>query len=235
MILSCIIIDDEPLARKGLKEYIADTGFLYLKGEFENPVKAMEVMNGMNIDLIFLDIQMPRLSGIEFLNVLPHPPLVIITTAYPQYAVEGFEYNAVDYLVKPFSFERFYKAAVRARAMLLQQEAKNSSGEYFFIKSDNKLIKIAYDEILFIEALQNYIAVHTKDHKYISYLTFKSVESNLPVEHFLKIHKSYIVALRYVESIEGNLVKIGKNLLPIGRSYKEEVMKRLLDGHLFKR
>lgn len=240
MILNCIIIDDEPLARKGLKEYVQDVDFLKLEGEFDNPLKAMDCLMYSSIDLIFLDIQMPKITGLEFLKTYANPPLVIFTTAYPQYAVEGFEWNAVDYLLKPFSFERFWKAVVKVRSLKEYKQvpvniSSNAGLDYFFIKSDNKLVRIQYDEILFIEALQNYVALHTLHKKYITYLTFKSVEDHLPSEHFVKIHKSYIVSISKVESIEGNEVKVGTHSLPVSRTSKEEVMEKLLRGRFLKR
>jgi DNA-binding LytR/AlgR family response regulator len=236
--LNCIIIDDEPLARKGLKEYILDVDFLHLSGEFSNPLKAMTVLEQEKIDLVFLDIQMPKLTGLEFIKTLKAQPLVIFTTAYPQYAVEGFDLDALDYLVKPFSFDRFLKAAIKARTHV--ETAKQAIYEkpdptYFFIKSDNKLVKVLYDDLLFVEALQNYVAVHSKDKKLITYLTFKSVEEHLPPDRFLKIHKSYIVSIAKIDSIEGNEVKIGPHSLPISRSSKEEVMEKILQNRYLKR
>src|SRR5215813_11347746 len=162
MVINCIIIDDEPLARKGLKEYIADVDFLHLAGEFDNPVKAMELLAKEETQLLFLDIQMPKITGLEFFKALKHAPPVIFTTAFPQYALDGFELNALDYLVKPISFERFLKAAMRAKEYYEVRQKNNTEttttagADYFFIKADNKLVKIAYDEILFAEALQNY-------------------------------------------------------------------------------
>ena len=240
MILSCIIIDDEPLARKGLKEYIQDVDFLQLAGEFDNPMKAIDLLMQQKIDLVFLDIQMPRMTGLEFLKTLQQPPLVIFTTAYPQYAVEGFELNAIDYLLKPFPFERFLKAVMKARSLRETGGMPAATGtaaepDYFFIKSDNKLIKIRYDEILFVEALQNYVAVHTTDKKYITYLTFKSIEEYLPAGHFVRTHKSFIVAAAKVESIEGNDIKIGQHHIPISRTERETVLQQLLQNRLLKR
>jgi DNA-binding LytR/AlgR family response regulator len=239
MMMRCVIIDDEPIARQGLKEYIQDVDFLQLAAEFDNPLKAAGVLMTEKIDLLFLDIQMPRMTGMEFLKTLAHPPLVIFTTAYPQYAVEGFEQNAIDYLLKPFSFERFWKAVLKARSMhetIMQPAAlPPAEPDYFFIKSDNKLIKIAYDEILFVEALQNYVAVHTADKKYITYLTFRSIEEHLPAPRFIRTHKSYIVAAAKVESIEGNDIKIGSHHIPISRTERETVLQQLLQNRLLKR
>jgi DNA-binding LytR/AlgR family response regulator len=237
--LRCIIIDDEPIARKGLREYIQEVEFLHLVGEFDNPLKASDALLDGNVDLVFLDIQMPRMTGLDFLKSWKVPVMVIFTTAYPQFAVEGFEVSALDYLVKPFSFERFWKAVLKAKAhaasLIHVQSAKSEIAEYFFIKTDNKLIKINYDDILFIEAMQNYVSVHTREKKYITYLTFKSVEDHLPSTGFLKIHKSYIVSIARIDSIEGNLVRIGTHELPISRSSKEEVLEKILQNKYLKR
>ncbi len=238
--INCIIIDDEPLARKGLKEYIADTEFLNLAGEFDNPLKATELISRGEVQLLFLDIQMPKITGLDFFKTLQHAPPVIFTTAYPQYALEGFEVNALDYLVKPISFERFLKAVLKAKEYYEVRE-KNvseetlSSAKYFFIKADNKLVKLEYEEVLFVEALQNYVTIHTKDKKYITYLTFKSVEDYLPADKFIKTHKSYIVAASKIDSIEGNDIRVGQHHVPISRNLKDEVMERLLKGKFLKR
>lgn len=235
--LTCIIIDDEPLARKGLKEYIEDAEFCQLKGEFDNPTKAMDCLSKESIDLIFLDIQMPKLSGLDFVKTMTKPPMIIFTTAYPQHAVEGFELNAVDYLLKPFSFDRFWKAILKAKAIKDHQSPGNqgSESDYFYIKTDNKLVKINYTDVLFIEALQNYVAIHTLSQKHIGYLTLHSIEENLPSQRFVKTHKSFIVAIDKVESIEGNEIRIGTHHIPISRTEKETVMEKLVQNKLFKR
>lgn len=242
MQIKCIIIDDEPLARKGLKEYIADVDFLQLLGEFENPLKATQVLGTGTVQLVFLDIQMPKISGLEFLKSLKHAPPVIFTTAFPQYALDGFELNALDYLVKPVSFDRFLKAVMRVKEYyeVRQKNAatvddNSPSSDYFFIKADNKLVKLNYDEILFVEALQNYVTIQTIDRKYITYLTFKSVEEYLPSDKFIKIHKSYIVAASKIDTIEGNDIRVGIHHLPISRNLKDEVMEKLLKGKFLKR
>ena len=239
MSIRCIVIDDEPLARKGLKEYIADTDFLQLVGEFENPLKAADMISRGEVQLLFLDIQMPKITGLEFFKTLPHAPPVIFTTAFPQYALDGFELNALDYLVKPISFDRFLKAVLKAKEYYEIREKNiqetEASANYFFIKADGKLVKVMYDDILFAEALQNYVVIQTKDKKYITYLTFKSVEDYLPSQTFIKTHKSYIVAASKIESIEGNEIRIGLHSIPISRNLKEEVMDRLLKGKFLKR
>ncbi|HMU46288.1 MAG TPA: LytTR family DNA-binding domain-containing protein [Chitinophagaceae bacterium] len=241
MKISCIIIDDEPLARKGLKEYISDTDFLELAAEYDNPLKAADIITSGKIQLLFLDIQMPKITGLDFFKSLQLAPPVIFTTAFPQYALEGFELNALDYLVKPISFDRFLKAAMRAKEFYevrqknLAETQNESSGEYFFIKADSKLVKIIYSEILFIEALQNYVVIHTSDKKYITYLTFKSVEEYLPSDRFIKTHKSYIVAVSKIDSIEGNDIRMSQHHIPVSRNMKEEVMDKLLKNKFLKR
>lgn len=239
--IRCIIIDDEPFARKGLKEYVNDIDFLELAGEFDNPLKAASLINSGEVELLLMDIEMPKITGLNFFKTLQHAPPVIFITAYPEYALEGFEVNALDYLVKPVSFDRFLKAAMKAREFYeLRQKNKEEqatpAGEgYFFIKADNKLIRIAHDDILFAEALQNYVAIQTRQKKYISYLTFRAVEEYLPAASFIKTHKSFLVAAAKIDSIDGNDISIGSYHVPISRNLKEEVMDKLLKGKFLKR
>ncbi len=239
--INCIIIDDEPLSRKGLKEYIADIDFLNLVGEFDNPLGATEMIGSGEVHLLFLDIQMPKITGLDFFKTLKNPPPVIFTTAYPQYALDGFEVNALDYLVKPISFDRFLKAAMKAKEFYEVRQknkteaASGTAAEYFFIKADNKLVKILFEDILFVEALQNYVTIHTTTKKYISYLTFKSVEDYLPANRFIKVHKSYIISAAKVDSIDGNEIRMGEHRIAISRSLKDEVTEKLLKGKFLKR
>jgi len=240
MKINCIVIDDEPLARKGLREYIADVDFLNLIGDYDSPIKAASQVSRGDVQLLFLDIQMPKITGLDFFKTLQNPPPVIFTTAFSQYALEGFEVNALDYLVKPISFDRFLKASLRAKEFYEVREKNlaettETSPDHFFIKADNKLVRILYEDILFAEALQNYVVIHTKDKKYITYLTFKSVEDYLPFEKFIKTHKSYIVSASKIESIEGNDIRIGQHHIPISRNLKDEVMDKLLKGKFLKR
>lgn len=238
MNITCIIIDDEPLARKGLKEYVTDVDFLNLIGEFDNPLKAAELISRGEVQLLFLDIQMPKITGLDFFKTLQTAPPVIFTTAYPQYALEGFEVNALDYLVKPVSFDRFFKAVLKAKEFYEVRDTnrkETESSDYFFIKADNKLVKILFDEVLYVEALQNYVTIHTAARKYMTYLTFKSVEDYLPADKFLKVHKSYIVAASKIDSIEGNDIRIGQQHIPISRNQKDEVMDKLLKNRFLRR
>ncbi len=234
--INCAIIDDEPLARKGLREYIADIDFLQLAGEYDSPLKAVEQIKAGAIQLLFLDIQMPRLSGLDFLKTMAKPPLTVITTAYPEYALEGFELDVLDYLVKPIAFNRFVKAVMKAKEYLsARTPAPNVEDDFIFIKADNRLVKLFYDDILFVEATQNYITIFTKTKKYITYLTFKSIEEALPASRFLKVHKSFIVQLSKVESVDGNDLVIDAHNIPVSRANKDEVMQKILSGKFLKR
>ena len=231
--LSCLIIDDEPLARKGLMEYVDELDFLQCLGEFDSVMPAMELIRSGKVDILFLDIQMPRMTGIDLVKSVKELPAVIFTTAYPQYALEGFEWNVLDYLVKPISFDRFLKAVMRARDL---QDLKQPTGaDHFFIKVDGRLQRIQLSELLFVEAMQNYVVVHTLDRKYITYLTFKAIEEFLPSAQFIRIHKSYIVSAPQIETMEGNIIRVRGHELPLSRNLKDEVMEKLLKGKYLKR
>lgn len=240
MLIKIVIIDDEPLARKGLKEYVADVDFLQLVGEFDHPLKAADLISKGEVQLLLLDIQMPKITGIDFFKLLQQAPPVIFTTAYPQYALDGFELNALDYLVKPISFDRFLKAAMKAKEYYeLRQQNKTVEQEEqqtdFYIKADNRFVRIAFNDVLFVEALQNYVCIYTAAKKYISYLTMKSVEEYLPASQFIKTHKSFIVNAAKIDAIDGNEIRLGEHRIPISRSEKEEVMEQLLKNKFLKR
>ena len=225
-----IIIDDEPLARNVIKEYAKKISTLNIIGECEDAICAHQILQTKKADIIFLDINMPKLSGIEFLKNLKNPPLVIFTTAYSEYAMEGYELNIIDYLKKPFSFERFCKAYFRAEEMyLLKQSATNNDviekqSDFIFIKSDKKSIKVNISNIMYIEGLGDYIKIFLNDKKLVTNLSMKKIENLLPTTQFYRIHKSYIIAIDKVESIEGNMVKINNTRLPIGNSYRQDFM-----------
>ena len=235
--ISCIITDDEPLARQGLADYIAEIDFLQLVGLCTNPLELMKLINEQPADLLFLDLQMPKMNGFEFLKVVQQPPMVVITTAYPQFAVQGFEYRVLDYLVKPITFDRFYTAALRAKdqhALTTNAAAQHSKvpDEYIFIKSGQVYEKIILDDILFISALENYIAIVTKHAKHISLMPLKTMEEYLRKKPFLRIHKSYLVAISKIEAIEGNEIRIGTHHIPISRNYREQVMQVVMEKKL---
>lgn len=228
--ISALIIDDEPLARNIIKEYSRNIPALNILGECADAVEASQFLLQNHIDLIFLDINMPKISGIDFLRNLVHPPMVILTTAYSEYALEGYELNIIDYLKKPFSFERFFKAYLKAedyyqiRKNYQTDVETTNQKQFIFLKSDKKNIKINISEICFIEGLGDYIKVYTSSQKYISNLSMKKIIDCLPHEKFLRIHKSYIIAIDKIESLEGNLVKINNSKLPVGNNYKNDLL-----------
>lgn len=245
MTLRCIIVDDEPLARKVLREYVEDTGFLSLAGEAENPLKAGALLDAHAIDLIFLDINMPRLSGLEFLRSARSLPMVIMTTAYAEYALDGFELDVIDYLVKPFSFERFLKACHKAKEYhalahphepaRLSAQAGEAADNHFFVKCDGRIEKLRYDDLVYIEAMLNYVILHTLTGKRIVYLTMKSIIGQLPATQFLKIHKSYIINLSKVKSIDGAMVQFEQGAVPISQQYYDKVVKAIVKDRLLRR
>jgi len=219
-----IIIDDEPLARNVIKEYAKKIPSLNIVGECEDAICAHQMLQNKLVDLIFLDINMPKLTGIEFLKTLKNPPIVIFTTAYSEYAMDG------DYLKKPFSFDRFCKAYFRAEELLLLKQSAikteiiEKQNDYIFIKSDKKTIKVNISEIFYIEGLGDYIKLYMTDKKLITNLSMKKIENLLPVNQFFRIHKSFIISLDKIESLEGNMVKINNTKLPIGNNYRPNFM-----------
>ena len=238
MKLKCIIVDDEPVARKVLQEYIEDIPFLELSGQADNPLKAQTILDHDKIDLIFLDINMPKLSGIEFLKTSSSLPMIIITTAYSEHALDGFALDVLDYLVKPFSFERFLKACNKAKeynALKLRAEKTPEQDNYFFVKCNGRIEKILYDELLCVEASLNYVTLHTTNGKMIVYLTIKGMMESLPTDSFLKVHKSFIVNLKKIKRIEGNIIHIGSAAIPISQNYQQEVMESILKNRMLKR
>ncbi len=240
MKLKCIIVDDEPIARKVLQEYIEDIDFLELAGSAENPLKANVILSEQAIDLMFLDINMPKLNGIEFLRTSSSLPLVIMTTAYAEYATTGFELDVMDYLVKPFSFERFLKACnkVKDYCELKNQSANGNkiSNDHFFVKCDGKIEKVLYSEVIYIEAMLNYIVLHTEARKMIVYLTIKSIIEQLPQDIFLKVHKSYIVNVNKIKSIEGNEIKLSNGAkVTISQNFYDTVIKEIVKDRMIKR
>jgi DNA-binding LytR/AlgR family response regulator len=223
--MRCLIIDDEPASRKILINYISDTEELTLIGECKDALEARILLKETKADLLFLDINMPRLSGIDFIKTLKEPPAVIFTTAYSEFALDGFELDAVDYLLKPFSFERFLKAVEKASRVLQSDPTEDS---YISVKSDGKLYRINFDEIHFAESAGDYVTLHTNDHKITFYATLKDFNEQLPSHLFCRIHRTYVVAIKRINFIEGNLVHLGNHKLPIGKSYKENFMNKYL-------
>ncbi len=226
--IRCIAVDDEPLSLRIIEKYTADLPQLQLVATCNNAFEAMEALRQHPVDLMFLDINMPKLSGISLLRSLERQPLVIFTTAYPEFAVEGFELEAVDYLLKPFSLERFIKAVNRAADRLAAaptQEPQRSS--FLFVKADKKLYKVDFQDISYLEAYGDYVKVFTKDKMLLTKERLATIEQQLPPALFFRIHRSYIIALAAIEFIEGNLVKIGKEKLPISEGLKEALMEKM--------
>lgn len=219
--IRCIIIEDEPVARDVLKTYVQDAPSLVLVDEFENAVDGLAFLQKESIELIFLDINMPKLSGISFLKSLDDPPKVIITTAYSEYALEGYELDVVDYLLKPFSFERFLKAV--NKVALMKSETKEES---ITVKADGKLFRVSFSEILFAEALGDYITLYTETQKLTFLSTLTSFIEELNSGDFIRVHRSYAVSLSKIKYLEGNMISIKEHEIPVGKSYKEVFRKR---------
>ena len=237
MNLKCIIIDDEPLAREGMKLNIKEINFLELIGEFEDAIKANDFIANNNVDLMFLDIQMPNLSGIDFLKSIKNPPLTILTTAYPQFALESYDLDIVDYLVKPIRIERFIKAVNKAQEIFEYKKSEKTGKErkdYVYIKSDRKYIKLDFSKIFYIEGLKDYVIVYVNDNKYITAMNIKTIYNQLPSEIFFRVSKSYIININNITEIDNDFVKVNNKEIPIGRTYKEEFL-NYINKHLIKR
>ena len=223
---SCLIVDDEPLSRDVLRKYIAEVKDLQLFAECSNAAEATQQLNLNGVDLIFLDINMPGLSGISFARSLTRSPLIIFTTAYPEYAVEGFELDATDYLVKPYSFERFLKAVNRALERLSENNRQTSDKGKILVKADKKLYALPFSEILIIEGQGDYIRIRTERENLVVHDTIKNFLANLPAYEFMRIHKSYVINLKRIEYIEGNQVRMGDHTLPVSPAHREELLSR---------
>jgi DNA-binding LytR/AlgR family response regulator len=234
--LSCIIVDDEPVARKILHEFVEQVPFLDLQGKFENAMKAELFLKSNKVDLIFLDIEMPKVSGLQFLQRLHVESLVILSTAFPQYALEGYELDIIDYLLKPFALSRFLKAVQKAKDYyeLKSRTLTAPQPDYIFIKSDKRIEKIKLEDIIYAESVGNYVAVHTSDQKILAYLTLKSLEAQLPAGDFIKIHQSYLVNGARINAIDGNEIRLSNKSLPMSRNYRDNVMK-IVQQRLLKR
>ena len=231
-------MDDEELARTLLENYINRLPYLNLVGKCSNPIEALELLQNQSVDLIFLDIQMPEMIGTDFLKSLSHKPMVVFTTAYAEYALEGFELDVVDYLLKPFPFERFLKAVNKASdlsklknqggsASIISSEDSSKEKNYILVKSEHKVHRISYNDIQYIQSMREYVAYYTTKGRILSLGSLKKLEVDLPQSQFLRIHKSYIISKAKASTLEGNIVHIGKEKIPIGASYREQVLKML--------
>ena len=232
--MKCIAIDDEPFALNLIRDYIDKTPFLEFAGEFSNPFKALSFLMNNTVDLVFLDINMPELSGIQLLNSLPVRPLVIFTTAYSEYAAESYEYDVVDYLMKPVKYERFLKAVNKAGDRIKDRNSEKQSSvstsqinESVYIKSGTQIHKVNLKDILFIEGAGNYMAFNIAGKKILSLLNMKEVLELLPSDTFVRVHKSYVVSINHIELIETHRIVINKVSIPIGITYREQFFSRI--------
>jgi DNA-binding LytR/AlgR family response regulator len=235
--INCLIVDDEPLARRGLEKYVQQVDFLSLVGQCKNALEANQALLNGPVDVIFLDIEMPNMSGISFLKTLPESPWVIFTTAYAQYALEGYQFRVLDYLLKPVAFEHFLRAANKLHRLLLPSapDAATPAADYIFVKSNKSLVKIRLSELLFIQSMQNFVVLHTGDAKYITLLTLKEAYEMLPTGSFIQTHKSYVVSKDKVEVIRENEIIIGAHCIPISSRLRAKVLEELTHPGLRKR
>jgi len=232
--IKCVITDDEPMARKGIKGYVEKVDFLELVGVCEDAVSLNSLLREQPVDLLFLDIEMPYINGLELLQSINNPPKVIFTTAYEQYALKGFELEAVDYLLKPISFERFLKSVNRVYE-LFRQNVPPPVADHLFIKTDDKLVKVSINDIVYIEAMENYVNIYTAQTRYITHATLKSVLECITDPGFIQTHKSFVINAAKITSIEGNLIELGKHQVPVSRSMKDGVMEKILKNKLLKK
>lgn len=226
--LKCIIVEDEVLAQDVLKSHLARLGSLELVGVYRNALEAEAALASREIDIMFLDIRLPGMTGLQFLSGLKDSPLVVLTTAYAEYALESYEFNVIDYLLKPISFERFSRAVGKILDNRLfsaaAKEADPFAGDHIFIRSNSKFFRVNFSEILYIQGSRDYLKIHTPEYSLITHQTMNDLERSLPARQFIRVHKSYIVALRHIRSIYGNSIELGKTTIPIGVSYKDTVM-----------
>ncbi|HXA00423.1 MAG TPA: LytTR family DNA-binding domain-containing protein [Cytophagaceae bacterium] len=232
--IRCIAIDDEPLALDIIERYVGKIPDLQLAGRFTSALKALDSLNKNDVDLLFLDIQMPEISGIQFLKSLKKAPLVVFTTAYENYALESYDLDVVDYLLKPIPFERFVKAVGKAQEIYSSQISKLSQSEqardFIFVRSEYQMVKINFDEVLYIEGLKDYVKIFCGPKPIFSHQNLKSIESKLPLSQFIRIHKSYIVPIRKIESVQKSAVRIGGQEIPVGDMYKDQLFRIVNEG-----
>lgn len=238
--IRCIVVDDKPLAIDILNDYISKVSDLSLVFSSTNPLEALEYIMKNEVDLVFLDIQMPQLNGVQFMKIVQGKCKIVLTTAYTEYALDGFENDAIDYLLKPISFERFYKAVQKAQHYFnVKNEPKvvnqvietAPAADYIFVKTEYKLVKINTDDILYIEGMQNYVAIYTKTEKIISLQNIKKMEEQLPKKQFARVHKSYMVALNKINSIERSRIYIADAVIPLGDVYRDGFYQLIAANH----
>lgn len=238
--ISCIIVDDEPLARKGVELNVNELPWLEIMGQFPNAIQASEYLENNNVDLMFLDIEMPGIKGLDFLRTLKSDAVVILTTAYPQYALDAFELNVCDYLVKPIRFDRFFKAVNSAKEIIMLRrkdniEVSDITEDYFYIKSDRKYVKLQYKEILWIKGMKDYVMIFTDTTKYMTAMNLKTILSKLPTSLFARVSKSYIINVNSIDEIDVDSIFIKKEEILLSQTYKEDFLNNHIRGKLFKR
>ena len=225
--IKCIIVEDETLAQDVIRNHLARIDQLELIGVYRNAREAMEALDKQEVDVMFLDIRLPGMSGLHFLRSLSDPPLVVLTTAYAEYALESYEFNVIDYLLKPISFERFSKAVNKlldGRLYSLAGKETPPPGDHIFIKSNSKFFRVNFSEILYVQGMKDYLKVHTPDYTLITHQTMNDLEKTLPARQFIRVHRSYLVSVRHIKTIYGNSIELGKETIPIGLNYKDTVM-----------
>lgn len=230
MMINCLIVDDEPLAADVIESFVAKMPHLLLVGKVNSATEALALLKTEKVDILFLDIQMPEMTGLELLKTLRNPPIVIFTTAYPNFALESYEIDAADYLLKPIAFDRFVKALNKAEERLksMNHLENGETPDYIFVKADGKLVKINIPDICYVEGLKDYVIIHTPQNKVVTHNTMKNIEALLLTdENFIRIHRSYIINLRFVKEIEGNSFRVKDQLLTIGTTFKEDVQAKL--------
>lgn len=227
MVLNCVVVDDDEMSRKVVMHFIQKTKFLQVSKEFDNAVDAVHYLDEEHVDIIFLDVQMPEMSGMEFINALEKEIDIILITSEQKYAVEAFEKRVTDYLVKPIDYKRFVQAAQKAQQNVEIKRARAVKRKEFFVRTDAKIVRIPYSNILYVEALADYVIIQTESKKHIVHFTMKGIVNRLPEEEFVRTHRSYIVNLNKIEALEDNSILIGDKYIPIGASYKDAFLNRL--------
>lgn len=240
MNIKCLIVDDKPLAIDILADYIKKIPFLELAATTTNPIEGLSILRSQTIHLVFLDIQMPELNGLQFIKIAGKQSKIILTTAYSKYALDGYEHDVIDYLLKPIAFDRFYRAAEKAMHILqptntqvilpataIESPERQNTNSYLFVKTEHRIQKVNLDDVLYIEGLQNYISIQTVTERVLSLQTLKKVEEQLPIAGFIRVHKSFIIAFKHITYIERSRIFIGAAIIPIGDSYRDEFYKRI--------
>jgi DNA-binding LytR/AlgR family response regulator len=227
--MKCLIIDDEPLAQDVLQSHTSKIEDLVLVGTCKNAIEAAEFLKNNEVDLLFLDIQMPEVSGIDVFKSIKNPPLVIFTTAYPEFAVEGFELNAIDYLLKPVSFDRFEKAIEKAREYFKFKKGEGVDtteieDDFIYVKANQKLVKLSYDDILYVEAFADYVKIYIPEKRIVTLQTMKNMEKKLPADRFSRVHRSFIIGMQHIKAFSSSEVEVNGQKIPIGKNYKDDFL-----------